>query len=77
MLVEKSVHVGNQADFMLKPKLCFGVARNINVGDTFTDCEITSTYTEFDLSNFPNGLQVTLTEQSGGGLYKFEGLHME
>ena len=76
MLAEKSVRVGSQADFMLKPKLYFGVVCDMNVDDTFTDLETVSTCTEFDLSKFPNGLQVTLTKQPGGGCYNFSGLLM-
>ena len=34
------------------------------------------TCTEFDLSTFPNGLQVTIAEQPGGGRYNFSGLPM-
>ena len=73
MMSEKSVHVGSQANFMLMPKLFFGVIREMNVGDTFTVLETDSTNTEFDLSEYPNGLEVTLTEQPGGGRYSFSG----
>ena len=73
LMSEKNVHVGSQANFMLKPKLYFGVVREMNVGDTFTGLETDSTNTEFDLSEYPNGLEVTLSEQPGGGLYSFSG----
>ena len=58
---------------MLQPKLYFGVVRNMKVGDTFTSLEITSALTEFDLSNYPTGLEVTLNQAPGGGKYSFTG----
>ena len=54
-MTQPDVCVGNQVDFMLQPKIYFGVVRNMKVGDTFTSLEITSALTEYDLSNFPNG----------------------
>ena len=62
--------------FMLKPKLYFGVVRNMHVGDTFTSLEITTSLTEFDLSNYPHGIEVTLNEEPGGGKYSFSGKSM-
>ena len=76
LVTQPDVHIGNQIDFMLQPKLYFGVVRNMHVGDTFTSLEITSALTEFDLSNFPNGLEVTLNEAPGGGRYSFSGQAM-
>ena len=76
LVVQPDVHIGNQIDFMLQPKLYFGVVRNMHVGDTFTSLEITSALTEFDLSNFPNGVEVTLNEAPGGGRYSFSGQAM-
>ena len=76
LLTQPDVHVGNQVDFMLQPKLFFGVVRNMKVGDTFTSLEITSALTEFDLSNFPNGITVTLNQAPGGGQYSFAGQPM-
>ena len=76
LVVQPDVHVGNQTDFMLQPKLYFGVVRNMNVGDTFTSLEITSSLTEFDLSSYPNGLEVTLNQEPGGGRYIFSGQPM-
>ncbi len=75
LVTQKDVHVGDQVDFMLQPRLYFGVVRNITIGDIFTSLEITSYLTEFDLSNFPQGLQVTLNEAAGGGRYSFSGVH--
>ena len=73
LVTQPDVYVGNQTDFMLQPKLFFGVVRNMQVGDTFTSLEITSALTEFDLSEYPNGLQVTLNQAPGGGQYSFSG----
>ena len=78
LVTQPDVHVGNQVDFILQPKLFFGVVRNMHVGDTFTSLEITSALTEFDLSNFPNGLTVTLNQapSGSGGQYSFAGQPM-
>ena len=76
LVTQPDVHVGNQVDFMLQPKLFFGVVRNMKVGDTFTSLEITSSLAEFDLSNFPNGITVTLNQAPGGGQYSFTGQQM-
>ena len=76
LVTQPDVYVGNQVDFMLQPKLFFGVVRNLNVGDTFTSLEITSSLTMFDLSQFPNGIVVTLNQQPGGGQYSFSGAPM-
>ena len=48
----------------------------MNVGDTFTSLEITSSLAEFDLSSYPNGLEVTLNQEPGGGRYIFSGQSM-
>jgi len=71
LVVQKDVHVGNQVDFLLQPRLFFGVVRNVTIGDIFTSLEITSYLTEFDLENFPHGMEVTLNEAPGGGQYTF------
>ena len=76
MAIQKEVRVGDQVDFMLQPKLYFGVVSNLKIGDVFTSLQITSSLTEFDLSNYPNGIEVTLTEAPGGGLYTFSGEQM-
>ncbi|XP_019853418.1 PREDICTED: uncharacterized protein LOC109582851 [Amphimedon queenslandica] len=72
LVIEKDVLVGNQVGFLLKPKLYFGVVRNLVEGDIFTSLEITSFLTEFDLTNYPNGLKVTLNFPVGGE-YVFSG----
>ncbi|XP_019863959.1 PREDICTED: uncharacterized protein LOC109593212 [Amphimedon queenslandica] len=73
LVVEKDVHVGSQAVIMLKPKLYFAVVSNMVEGDVFSAMEITSSLTEFDLSDYPDGLKVTLTEVGRGRQFKFEG----
>ena len=76
LVVQKDLHTGDQVDFMLQPKLYFGVVRNMVVSDVFTSLEITSFLTEFDLSEYPDGLKVTLSQTGGGGEYKFIGEHL-
>ena len=73
---QPSVHVGDQVDFMLQPKLYLGVVRNMQVGDVFTSLEITSALTEFDLSEFPNGIVVILKQEPAGGRYSFSAQQM-
>lgn len=75
LVTQKDVRCGDQVDFMLQPKLFFAVVRNCQVGDIFTSLEITSNLSEFDLSNFPHGLEVTLSEGAGGGKYSFAGVN--
>ena len=70
LVTQPDIHVGNQVDFMLTPKLFFGVVRNMKVGETFKSLEITSFLTEFDLSQYINGVKITLKEL-GGGKYIF------
>jgi len=72
-VIQEGVHVGDQADFMLQPKLFFGVVRNMHVGQTFKSLEITQSLTCFDLSEYPNGLKVKLQEELSGGAYTFIG----
>ena len=76
LLTQKDVHVGDQVVMELRPILYFGIAC-MSGGDVFTSLETTSSLTEFDLSNYPNGLVVTLTQQPGVGLYTFTGTAME
>ncbi len=71
LVTQKDVHVGNQVDFLLQPRLYFAVVRNVTIGDIFTTLEITSCMTEFDLDQFPHGMEVTLNEAPGGGQYSF------
>lgn len=71
LLMQKGVHVGDQVDFIVEPKLCFAVCRNIDVGDFFPSLEIVSYATEFDLTQYPQGMEVVLSETPGGGRYIF------
>lgn len=73
LTVYKNVDVGNQVDLMLQPKLLFAVVRNMYVGKVFTTLEMTTSMTEFDLTNYPDGLVVTLTAEGGSGEYVFTG----
>ena len=73
LVTQKDVHCGDQVDFMLQPRLFFAVVRNVYVGQVFTSLEITSNLSEFDLADYPHGLQVTLSESAGGGQYSFVG----
>lgn len=72
LVTQPEVRTGDQVNFMLKPVLYFAVARNIQVGEVFTSLEITSSYADFDLSNFPNGIIVSLDQKPGGGQYVFK-----
>ena len=76
LVTQPDVRVGDQIDFMLQPKLFFGVVRNMKVGDTFTSLESTTALTEFDLSDYPSGIEVTLNEAPRGGRYSFSGQSM-
>ena len=73
LVFQEGVHVGDQADFMLQPKLFFGVVRNMHVGQTFKSLEFTQSLTPFDLSEYPNGLKVILKQEASGGAYTFIG----
>lgn len=75
-MVQRDVHIGDQVDFMLQPRVFFAVVRNMYVGKIFTSLEITSAMTEFDLSNYPNGIVVSLTEAGGSGEFAFSGEQM-
>ena len=63
-------------EFILQPRLYFGVVRNMRVGDTFTSLEVTTALTEFDLSIYPNGITVTLKEDPGYRSFIFTGSPM-
>ncbi len=76
LVTQRDVHVGSQADIELQPKLFFGVVSNLHIGEVFTSLNITEALTEFDLSQFPNGLMVTLTQEPVGGQYTFTGGQM-
>ena len=76
LVTQQDVHVGDQVTFELKPKLYFGVVRNMQIGEVFQSLEITSALTEFDLSDYPNGLYISQTQEPGGGAYTFTGKHL-
>ncbi len=71
LVVQPDIRILNQVDFMLQPKLTFAVARNIKIGDTFTAAEISSGKSTYDLSQYPNGIAITLTQVPGSGEYQF------
>ena len=77
LVIQPDVHVGDQVDFLMQPKLYFGIVRNMHVGDTFTSLEIVSALSMFDLTKYPNGIVVTLNEQLGSGQFSFSASHME
>ena len=76
LVTQPDVPVYSQVQFILKPRLHFGVVRNMRVGDTFTSLEVTTALTEFDLSIYPNGITVTLKEDPGSGRFIFTGSPM-
>ena len=67
---QQQISVGNQAVFMLKPKLHFGVARSDKfIPQMFGSSEIAESsdaLESFDLDRYPNGLKVTLKEGADG-----------
>lgn len=71
IIIQKQVHTGNQVDFLLQPKLYFGVVRNMQIGETFSSMEITNALTMYDLSRYPNGIIVTLKETPDAGQFMF------
>ena len=71
MVVQKDVRVEDQVDFVMEPRLFFAVARNMYVGKVFNSLEMSSEMTMFDLSEYPNGIEVTLNQAPGGGEYSF------
>lgn len=71
LLTHPDVHVGDQVDFVLQPKLCFGIVANMQVGETFISAELPLTLETFDLSEFPNGIVVTVDEAPDSGQYSF------
>ena len=70
-IIQPDVAAGSQAVFLVKPILSFGVVSNLETGETFESSQITSDLFPFDLSEFPNGMEVTLNREPGGGRYYF------
>ena len=75
MVAEKSVHVGQQVNFLLKHTLHFAVARHVKAGEIINVGEVTSHHTCFDVSKYPTGINVYLTKTPGGGRYLFTAEH--
>ena len=71
MLTSDQVHVGDQAVFLIKPILFFAIARKFKTGEKFNSLEVMSRKEMFDLSEYQNGMNITLTEEPGGGKYVF------
>lgn len=71
IVMEREVRVGTQIDFLLEPKLYFGVVCNMKIGNVFDSLQATTSLTEFDLKEYPFGIEVTLNEMPGGGQFKF------
>ena len=76
VMYQGQIPVGDQAVFVLKPILHFGVTRSDKfIPQMFKSSEIaeaTDAQESFDLSNYPNGMKVTLKE-SADGRYTFKG----
>ncbi len=75
ILTQPDVHVGDQVVFIMKPVLFFSIVRNVSVGQIFSSLEIMSCLQEFDLNNFPDGMEVTLDEEPTGGRYSFSAIN--
>ena len=71
ILTQPDVHIGDQVVFIMKPVLFFSIVRNVSVGHVFSSLEIMSSMQEFDLRDFPDGMEVTLDEEPTGGRYTF------
>lgn len=72
ILLQPDVHSGNQAVFILYPILKFAITRNLEIGETFLSLEISSDVFEVHLDNFPEGVEVILTEEPGGQAFVFK-----
>ncbi len=71
LVSQNDVHTGDSAVFLIKPILCFSVAKNIQIGQAFESSQVSTEPFKVDLSEYPNGLEVTLQQQPGGGKYFF------
>lgn len=70
-LVQKDIRVNDHVEFVLEPKLCFGISYNVKVEQVFDSLQMMNYVTEYDLREYPNGIQVSLHEKPGGGEYEF------
>ncbi len=77
LMIQRGVLPGDQAVLVLRPILYFGIVRNMKVGDVFPSLEIASSLMEFDITKYPNGLEVTLSQEPSGGMYVFTGTQMQ
>lgn len=76
MLMQKDVAVGDQVDFVLQPKLFFAVAKDMYLGKIFQSVELSTTPVEFNLTQFPNGMFITLFYDKDTTEYTFEAEEM-
>lgn len=74
-LTSTEVHVGDQVDFLIKPVLFFAVSHQYAIGEVFNSTEVMSYVHKYDLSKYPEGMEVTLTQQAGGGKFEFSAIH--
>ena len=72
LIVHPNLRVGDQAVLLLKPKLFFGLVHDMKEGEIFASAEGITSLTEFDLGDFPNGLQVVLSDVPGGFVFHGE-----
>ncbi len=70
-MIQNDIHVGDKVTITINPMLYFAVTRNFDTGEKFTTFELMTHIDVFDLTKFPNGMEVSLVEQPGGGKYKF------
>ena len=71
ILLQPDVRTNNEAVFLLQPALKFAISRNLNIQKTFMAFEISGDEFIVNLENYPNGVEVTLTELPGGLYYNF------
>ena len=77
LVLKERVCVNEDAHLDLQPKLYFGVVnRNTHLGQAISS-EAISIFTPFDLTNYPSGLQVTLSEEPNSGKHSFSGMNIE
>ena len=67
----KNLHVGDQVEFSINQKLCFGVSSNLQTGDLFSSLKTIKHHVEVDMKVFPSGLKVMLNEEPIGGKHTF------
>ncbi len=75
IVVKENLIVGNHAPFQLSDQLLFGVAvhdANLTQGQVFSvSSAISTTMYPVNLTDYPNGVIVTLSQVPGSGEYKF------